>query len=86
MDHSGPTFEVSIEAMGLNLVYSVLILFSVVSLYHARTCGYGYYCPAAEDCRNTSYCQEGTCAADEDMSNMTESCDTGPDTPPGTLS
>ena len=72
---SGPTFEVSIEAMGLNLVYSVLILFSVVSLYHASTCGFGYYCPATENCKNTSYYQEGTCPVDGDVSNMTESYD-----------
>ena len=59
----------------VNLVYSVLILFSVVLLYHASTCGFGYYCPATENCKNTSYCQEGTCPVDGDISNMTESYD-----------
>ena len=75
--------------MGLSSVHSVLVLFSLISLYHASmhsVCPNGYYCAATNNCKNESYCQEGVCPAGGDISlipNWIDTCDTG--TEPGTL-
>ena len=60
--------------MGLHTVYFVsILLFSMVSLYHAL-CEDGWYCKAGYDCASdNSSCIEGTCDADQAAMNGT--CD-----------
>lgn len=69
--------EVSCEEMGLTSVYCILLLSSLVSLYHAtmHICPEGQYCPAGEDCSsNSTLCEDGVCPADGDA---LDSCDIG---------
>ena len=52
--------------MGLSSACSILLLFSMVSLYHATMdiCDEGYYCPVRANCSgNSTYCKEGICLA-----------------------
>ena len=69
--------------MGLSSVCSVLLLFSMVSLYHAShlICDEGYYCPVHANCsENSTNCVEGICpdGITESIADLTaERCDEG---------
>lgn len=67
--------------MGLPTAYSILLLFSMVSLYYAsHICEDGYYCPVRANCSGDStQCQEGICPnTTESIANLISvGCDEG---------
>lgn len=67
--------------MGLHSVYCVLLLFSLVSLYHASVdiCPKGHYCPVDKDCSDDkTQCEQAMCLAGGNlMANWRDTCDNG---------
>ena len=69
--------------MGLSSVCCILLLCSMVSLYHTSMaiCDEGDYCPVHMDCgNNATYCEEGTCPAGDTrlIADLTaQRCDEG---------
>ena len=68
----------------LSSIFSILILFSMMSLYHASMhsiCEEGYYCPVGVNCNDNStmFCEEGVCPGNETERTELENerCDQG---------